>query len=363
MPPKMRTHYRIERANGGLLCDLWFLTRGCIHDAQGGCTMCNYGKGSWDVQWEEILSELEYIVEKLPWEFEDFLLTPSGSMLDEREVPLEMREGMSKLLKGVRAKRFIVETRADTVNEGGLEFIQGIMPDSEKYVEIGYESGHDWILRNCINKGTDTGAFGKAAEMIHQAGIKVTANVGVGLPFLSEKASVREAVYSVKRALEQGADSVVLFPYHVKHGTLLEVLYQHHGYQCISLWSLAAVLEKLPKQMLEQVQISWYKDYFGEDRSHIFASPSTCGKCVKDVMRLLDQYREEPSGKNLDAVLKYHCECKEEWEKRLDGQSAEVEYGRIADEYRQLAKEFDVNDDILEEELMIMEKTAGDIKD
>ena len=26
MPEKMRTNYRIERANGGLLCDLWFLT-------------------------------------------------------------------------------------------------------------------------------------------------------------------------------------------------------------------------------------------------------------------------------------------------------------------------------------------------
>lgn len=358
MPSKMRTHYRIERANGGLLCDLWFLTRGCIHDAQGGCTMCNYGKGSWDVQWEEILNELGHIVKKLPWRFEDFLLTPSGSMLDEREVSLEMREGMKKLLEKVRTKRFIIETRADTIDESGLEFLQSIMPDSEKYVEIGYESGHDWILRNCINKGTDTETFGKAAAMIHQAGIKVTANVGVGIPFLSEKASICEAAFSVKRAMEQGADSVVLFPYHVKHGTLLEVLYHHHWYQCISLWSLAAVLKELPDHILGQVQISWYKDYFGEERSHIFASPSTCGKCEKDVMGLLDQYREEPSRENLDALLKYHCECKEEWETRLDGESAEVEYERIADAYRQLAKEFDVNDAILEEELMIMEKTA-----
>ena len=86
MPEKMRTNYRIERANGGLLCDLWFLTVGCIHDAQGGCVMCNYGKGSGAVYWDKILGELKRIMKRLTLEFEDFLLTPSGSMLDEREV-------------------------------------------------------------------------------------------------------------------------------------------------------------------------------------------------------------------------------------------------------------------------------------
>lgn len=89
-----RTHYRIERVNGGLLCDLWFLTGGCSHDAQGGCTMCNYGKNCEAGDWTQVLDELDRIVKRLPWEFEDFLLTPSGSMLDEREVPAEMYGGL-----------------------------------------------------------------------------------------------------------------------------------------------------------------------------------------------------------------------------------------------------------------------------
>lgn len=354
MPPEMKTYYRIERANGGLLCDLWFLARGCVHDIEGGCTMCNYGKGSRDVQWDGIINELQHIVKKLPWEFEDFLLTPSGSMLDEREVPPVMRENMKELLKGIRAKRFIVETRADTVDEKGLRFLQDIMPDSEKYVEIGYESGHDWILRNCINKGADTKDFERAAKMIHEAGIKVTANVGLGIPFLSEKASIREAVYSVKSAFEQGADSVVIFPYHVKHGTLLEVMYHNHWYQCVSMWSLVEVLEEVSEDLLEQVQISWYKDYFGEERSRIFVSPATCTACEKDVMDLLDQYRQEPSREKLDGLRKYNCECREEWRKELEGQSDAIDYGRIESEYRQLAKKYKIDNEILEEELIIM---------
>ena len=357
MPSEMKTYYRIERANGGLLCDLWFLSRGCVHDAEGGCTMCNYGKGNRIVQWNEIIGELRHIIKKLPWEFEDFLLTPSGSMLDEREVPVVMRESMKELLKRVRAKRFIVETRVDTIDIAGLKFLQEIMPDSEKYIEIGYESGHDWILRNCINKGVDTEEFGNAVKVIHEAGIKVTANVGVGIPFLSEKASIREAIYSVKRAFEQGADSVVLFPYHVKRGTLLEVMYQYHWYQCISLWSLVAVLEEISENILEQVQISWYKDYFGEERSQIFVSPTTCTVCERDVMDLLDQYRQEPSGRKLSVLRKYNCECREEWKKKMESQSEKIEYGQIEKKYCQLAKEFNVDDNILEKELMIMRET------
>lgn len=357
MPENMRTHYRIERANGGLLCDLWFLTKGCIHDAGGGCTMCNYGKGSQSIHQEQVISELRHIVKKLYWEFEDFLLTPSGSMLDEREVPCEMRECLKEILKDVRTKRFIIETRADTVNEGGLRFLQEILPGSEKYVEIGYESGSNWILRNCINKGAYAEDFAHASELIHKAGIKVTANIALGIPFLNERASILEAISSVKRAFAQGADSAVIFPYHVKHGTLLEVMYQNGWYQCISLWSLAAVLEGLPQDMLNKVQISWYKDYFGEARSQIFASPVTCGKCGQDVMDMLDCYRQDPSLENLNALRSYDCQCKREWKQRLEIQEPGIDFGKIERQYRQLAKEFKVTDEVLEEELLIMRKT------
>lgn len=357
MPESMRTHYRIERANGGLLCDLWFLTKGCIHDAEGGCTMCNYGKASQSLYQEKVLKELQYIVKKLYWEFEDFLLTPSGSMLDEREVPDEMRERLKELLKDVKTKRFIIETRADTVNENGLHFLQEILPGSEKYVEIGYESGSNWILRNCINKGTSAEDFEHAAALIHKSGIKVTANIAVGIPFLSERASILEAISSVKRAFAQGADSIVIFPYHVKHGTLLEVMYQKGWYNCISLWSLVAVLKGIPQDMLDKVQISWYKDYFGEARSQIFASPSTCGKCGQDVIELLDCYRQDPSPEKLGTLRSYDCQCKQEWKKHLETQEPGVDFGKVEVQYRQLAKEFAVTEEVLEEELLIMKKT------
>ncbi len=357
MPRDERTHYRIERANGGLLCDLWFLTRGCMHDAGGGCTMCNYGKGDGIIEQERMLDELRSLVQRLPWEFEDFLLTPSGSMLDEREVPRELREKLKIILKDVKARRFIIETRADSVSGEGLEFLKDMMPSAETYVEIGYESGNDWILRNCINKGTDTASFERAARLIHRAGAKVTANIAVGIPFLSERASIGEAVSSVQKAFAQGADSVVLFPYHVKHGTLLEAMYQRGWYQCVSLWALAEVLSRFPEEMLEQIQISWYKDYFGEDRSHIFASPGTCGNCQKDVISLLDAYREEPSAEAAGRLAAYVCDCRAAWRDRLQKQAEGIEWQNVETIYHGLAEMYGIDRQILKEELSIMKTT------
>lgn len=354
MPKNKRTHYRIERANGGLLCDLWFLTRGCTHDASGGCTMCNYGKGTEIMDQNLMFHELQNIIKKFPWEFEDFLLTPSGSMLDEREVPRKIKKELKVILENVKAKRFIIETRADSVNEEGLRFLNDIMPSADKYVEIGYESGNDWILRNCINKGAEVASFERAADLIHKAGAKVTANIAVGIPFLSERASIYEAVTSVKKAFAQGADSVVLFPYHVKHGTLLEVMYNDGWYQCVSLWALVAVLAQLPVEALEQVQISWYKDYFGTDRSNIFVSPTTCENCKKAVVRLLDEYREDPSEVKIKKLISYNCECRNVWRNKMLTQKLGIEFEKIEKIYRSLAKKYGIDSEILEKELSIM---------
>ena len=238
----MRTNYRIERVCGDLLCDLWFLTTGCRHDAQGGCVMCNYGKHTGRVDEEQILCDLQDIVSKLPFEFGDFLLTSSGSLLDEREVPDRMRKRLLSILKDIRAKRVVIETRADTVTDTGLEFVKKLIPNSEKYIEIGVESSNDWILKHCINKGTDFQTFQKAVEQIHDKGILVTANIGIGAPFMSERAAVLYTVRSIRDVLKAGADSVVIFPYHVKHGTLLDVMYKQGMYQPVSLWSLVEVL-------------------------------------------------------------------------------------------------------------------------
>lgn len=354
MPERLRTNYRIERANGGLLCDLWFLTVGCIHDAQGGCVMCNYGKGSGAVHWDKILNELKKIVERLPWKFEDFLLTPSGSMLDEREVSKSMREDLCGILKGIKTKRFIIESRADTISAEGLDFVKKAVPDAEKYIEIGVESSDNWILKHCINKNTTYEMFQEAVRKIHDAGMYVTANVGLGYPFMSEKAAVINTVRSIKDVLNDGADSVVLFPYHIKKSTLLQVLSENRMYSCVSFWSLAEVLGHFSEAELSKIQISWYKDYFGEEKSYICSSPSTCSNCEREVLKALDEYRETQNPEIIRRLRDYPCPCHTEWKRQMDRENGRIDIERTEEEYRKLAEIYQTDRQMLEQEMGIM---------
>mgnify|MGYP005758634621 CR=1 FL=1 len=356
MPEEMRTNYRIERANGGLLCDLWFLTSGCTHDANGGCVMCNYGKGSGAVNWERICGELERIVRQFPWKFEDFLLTPSGSMLDEREVSRDMRRDLTEILKDVHAKRFIIETRADTISESGISFIREVIPEAEKYIEIGVESSDNWVLKYCLNKNIAYEMFQAAVCKIHEAGMYVTANIGLGFPFMSERASVCNTVRSVRNVLRDGADSVVLFPYHVKRGTLLDVMEKNGMYDCVSFWALAETLACFSEEELSKIQISWYKDYFGEEKSYIRRSPGTCSECERDVLKKLDAYRETQAPDIVSSLVEYPCLCHENWKRKIAGESEQTQIEAVMENYRRLAELYSVDSRMLERELVVMQE-------
>lgn len=354
LPKRFQTMCRMEKVNGGRLCDIWFLSKGCIHDAKGGCVMCNYGRGSEVIRQEEILTQVQRIVERLPGEFEDFLLTPSGSMLDDREIPPDFREALLKIVEQVKMKRFVVETRADTITEEKLHCFDRLKNKAECYIEIGLEAGNNWILKYCINKDMTVEEFRRAAALIHQAGIKVTANVGIGIPFLQERMSIEHAVNTVKRALSWGADGVVLFPYHIKSGTLMEVMARMGMYHSISLWSLVEVLKRLGTEYLGNVQISWYKDYYGEKASAICCSPTTCHHCGDIVQSLLDKYRESQSEAVLKRLDKVSCQCKREWEDRIERQSPTLVYEEIEEKYRNLATFFQVAPPMIDQELELM---------
>jgi len=356
MPHSMRTNYRIERANGGFLCDLWFLTVGCVHDACGGCVMCNYGKGNGQIDQEHILSELKKIVEELPWEFEDFLLTPSGSMLDEREVSLDMREELIKILKKIQAKRFIIETRADSISDSGIDFLKRAVPMADKYIEIGLESSNDWILKHCINKNSTFQIFKDAVKKIHDNGLYVTANIGIGAPFISERAAITDAIQSIRDVLDMGVDSVVVFPYHVKKGTLLDVMYQNGMYQCVSLWALVEVLKSFSEEILQKIQISWYKDYFGEEKSYIYQSPGTCPICEKKVMKELDRYRDTQDADIIYNLAEYSCDCRRAWQEQLLRQDSHISLENVENTYRRLAEMYHIEQELLEQELAEMKK-------
>ena len=357
LPEYPRTAVRYEVVQDRVFSEVWFMTQGCSHDQNGGCTMCNYGKGHY-VGCKELLQELEVRIGKLPENLQELIVTPTGSMLDEREVPKELFLEILKLLEPITASNFFVETRADTVLAEKLRMMRQYIHADRIYIEMGVEACNDWILRNCVNKNMDMEELRQALGIIHSMNMYACANIGIGIPFLSERMSIKTAVDSVKSAFDMGFDSVVLFPYHIKPGTLSAYLWELGDYQCCSLWALIEVLGMLPMEMLGQTHISWYRNYY-DDPKKILLSPDTCDACREEVLGLLDAYKNYPGEKTRDKLLSLSCECRDTWKQKMLTQPDYVDMDRIAAIYRRLGHRFGIHMDIVEQEIIDMGKTCG----
>lgn len=357
LPENPKTVVRYEKVKDRAFSEIWFMTPGCSHDRDGGCTMCNYGKGH-VASPEEILRELGEQLGKLPENLQELIVTPTGSMLDEQEVPQYLFLEICRLLEHITANDFLIETRVDTISTEKLELMAQYIHADKIYIETGVEVCDDWILRNCVNKNMDMEDLRQALELIHGAGLYACANIGIGIPFLSERMSIRAAVDSVSEALKMGFDSVVLFPYHIKPGTLSAWLWERGLYQCCSLWALIEVLGEFPSELLGKIHISWYRNYY-DDKKKILLSPDTCDICREEVLGLLDEYKNYPGEMARQKLLSLSCDCKDKWKQSLTLQPDYVEMERITAIYRQMGDAFHISKDVVEQESAYIARGCG----
>ena len=347
------TSFRVETVDNRSSCELWFMTLGCSHDRHGGCTMCNYGKGR-AINEETVLQEVKRAITRLPNDLSEIIVTPSGSMLDSQEVSDSLRNHILESFRKHSFDRFLIETRADTLSLDKLASIRERVKSDEYCVEVGVECTDDWILRNVVNKKMTVNDAKNAAKIIHDAGMTAYANIGIGFPFLNEQQNINIAVQSVIDAFQIGFDNVVLFPYHVKPGTLLEYLWRNGRYHCVSLWSFIEVLNRIPPRLSGKTQISWYKNYY-QDPSKILESPDTCKKCSCNVLAELDRYKNRPSLEILASLQNMTCECKERWHTRcLNLQQPDDDMANVFAEYEMMTRDFKIADDVLRNELTRM---------
>lgn len=357
LPEYPRTDARYEKVQDRVFSEVWFMTPGCSHDRDGGCTMCNYGKGHL-VRQEEILQELKKQIDALPENLQELIVTPTGSMLDEQELPRELFIEVLKLLEHVTTTDFLIETRADTISTEKLDLLKHYIHAEHIFIEMGVESCDNWILRNCVNKNMDMETLSQALKMIHSKNLYACANIGIGIPFLSERMSIQTAVDSVKTALEMGFDSIVLFPYHIKPGTLTDYLWRQGEYQCCSLWALIEVLAQFLPEQLEKIHISWYRNYYNDSKK-VIMSPDTCDRCREQVLEALDGYKNYPGEKAQKKLSSLTCGCRDAWKQKMLSQSADVNLDKVFALYRQLGYAFEVPEKIVEEEIVYMNRTYG----
>ena len=334
-PDQLRFVVRPDRSNGLSFAEIWFSTAGCSHDGRGGCTMCNYGRRR-PISGDDMVEAVRQGLVGAAPGVDELLVSPSGSMLDPREVPPAARRRIFALISEFPATRYTLETRADSITPEIVDELIASIPGKGLAIEIGLESSSAWVQRFCLNKGEHPDQFTVAINLLVSKHIEVYANVILGAPFLEPAEAIQDAVRSARWALAQGALAAVLFPIHVKPYTLLAWLYERQLYRPPSLWSLIESLHRLGANLSSRVTISWYRNYY-TDKWKVIASPTTCPTCREAVLNLLDEYRAQRSWAVVQELVALDCACKEEWRRTLETPPITGLPERVISLYRELA--------------------------
>lgn len=332
-----------EVVGGRPFVRLWFLTPGCTHDRRGHCTMCNYGVGV-GVRWDAVLRSVASELAALSHTAGTLLLSPSGSMFDEREVPADVRRELFGFAACTGFDRVLTESRPESVSADVLAQTIQTLRGKELALEMGLESSDSWVLRWCVNKGLELASLEAALAVAADLEVATTLNVSLGTAFLSSSEALADAVAATRWGLAAGASNVVLFPLLVRRWTVLAHLYDRGRYAPPSLWSLVEALRRLGPTLVPFVSIAWYRDYSASEGGaaasmEVAACPSTCPVCVDDVLAGLDAYRDKQSFAVVEELSRYPCECRTQWQAELTLPDPVLLAHRVRSSYEILGRE------------------------
>lgn len=316
---------------------IWFKTMGCSHEWSGGCVMCDYSFGS-KTDSSEMIDCVEEALESMQEPCHNLIITPSGSMLDEKEVPRDALFGILKLFAGSEHKFMGMESRADTITQPIIRQCKEILGGRFRRVYIGLECSNTWILKYCINKNQDTKVVKHAFEILKAEQVEIIANILVGIPFLTPKENVEYAVASAKWAIANGCTKCCIFPVHIKKHTHLERLAKLGIYTQTSLWTYIEVIRKLKEEIQAgKVTIDWFETY---EAYNIIYPARTCDNCYVDVLSLLRKFTETKDFEILKNLEEYGCECKKDWKDTYEKNEEYSLVDRVEKAYRRLAEDF-----------------------
>lgn len=281
-------------------------TVGCWWSRKKGCLMCGYNQAASEtgIGEEQLLKQLEIAKSKFQGE-EMIKIYTSGSFLDEREVPIAIRDRI--LDEFSTCKRVLFESRPEFVTE---ESLSGL-PGEKIEIALGLESANDLVLRKCINKGFTVSDYQRAASLIKSKGMRVRTYLLLKPPYLTERQAMNDTLESTEFA-SLFSDSISINPVNVQRDTIVESLFRRGDYRPPWLWTLVEVLRE------------------GRSRTDIrvFSSPSgagtsrgahNCGKCDAGVIAAIERFAFSQDLKDLEGL---DCECRSRWRAQLELQDA-----------------------------------------
>jgi len=280
-------------------------TGGCRWARAGGCTMCGYVAESVDggtVAHDALRDQLDACLAHERANADEpcplIKIYTSGSFLDEREVPAEIREEIAETFAD--RERIVVESLPDFIEPDRLaDFTdRGLAVD----IAVGLETATDRVRHDCVNKYFDFADFAAASDRAADAGAGIKAYLLLKPPFLTEHEAVADMISSIERCAEY-AHTISMNPCNVQRHTMVEELYHDGGYRPPWLWSVAEILRETADT--DALVISDPVGH-GSDRG-----PHNCGECDDHVQTAIKDFdlRQDPT-----VFEQVSCDCETTWD-------------------------------------------------
>lgn len=319
-----------------------FESIGCRNSYQGKCIMCDYGRGR-NISKEELHSAFKYAISNIKGNPEVLLVNTYGSILDEFEFS---EENFIELLNEINKLTFriiIFETFYKTITQEKIDLIKEYIDNKTIYFEIGIESFNDNYRKFCLNKEIDNKELFEVINMVKQNGFFITGNLLVGIPFLTTKEQINDAIESINIAFENNIDEVTLFPINIKKYTLLYELYENGLYKSISLWMLIEILNNIKEEYLDKISFAWFgnRDMIYSKKSTIF--PRSCDCCRGKLTEFFENSLKHTAKENKEIISELikdsdKCNCMNEFLKELKLAEERTLEERINEGYTLLEK-------------------------
>jgi radical SAM enzyme (TIGR01210 family) len=286
---------------------IWFRTRGCTFDRAGQCSMCNYGIGP-EVDPGRIVRALRRRLAGVP-EGASVYLSPSGSLLDDVEVPFELREQLLREVAARRPRMFAFESRPEVFTARKLAHLREMLPSTSIIGQVGAESWDPEVRDLCHLKPTPQKAYLAAAALLRDNGFASIANITLGACGLSQREAYEDTLSSVRGARQAGYHTQMVFPLSAKAGTLLAWAADRGLWTPPSLWTLVYVLAEAAadEDDVSGVSISWFDT---ELNDVVKLRPDACAACRPFLLDVLNEFRATPRSQSLARAFEWQgCDC------------------------------------------------------
>lgn len=314
---------------------------GCRFSRSGSCTMCNYGFGKTVSK-----SDIENIIESIKGyssEIDSVLVGTNGSVFDTLEIPEDIFDVILNSLNSIDIKVIIFETHYTTVTNEILDKIADRLIDKDIVIEMGLESADMFVREQCLNKSIDLNIFAEKTKLIHDYKMSASANIFLGAPFLSAEEQIIDTLNTIQWSVDNGIDSIVVFPANIRDNTVLAYLYKRGRYFPISKWAIAELLNRIPDKVHKKIYISWFGDW---DDERILIKPEACDICNSRLDEFFVTYlstRSENKRKTLVQELirdSNMCGCYSKFLNSLN--SSKLKYDNVKEQQEWLARELKI---------------------